>query len=137
VPRLPLLLIIAGLSAAVFSQLGAIDDLTLFGVSGETSGPLGLGPAWVERVPDIAGGLGLSAALCGVISWRWPDRAVAAIVAVLLVLGTAFVCWWLIAPPAAVFGVGGEPFAYDWSLWVAAGALAVATGAAGALARTA
>ncbi len=70
-------------------------------------------------MPDIAGGLGLSAALCGAIQWRWPDRAVAAIVAVLLVLGTAFVVWWLLAPPEAVFDAQGEPFGYDWWLWVA------------------
>ncbi|MBE2319636.1 hypothetical protein DVA67_026950 [Solirubrobacter sp. CPCC 204708] len=130
-----LLLIAAGLVAVVFSQLSAVDDLTLFGASDERSGPLGLGPEWIARVPDVAGGLGLSAALCGALVLRWPDRTVAAIVAAALALGCAFVVWWLLAPPSAVRSDGLETFAYPVSMWIASAALAVAAAAAAALVR--
>ena len=70
-PRLPLILIITGLSAAVFSQLSSVE-----GVAFVVDGGL-FSPAWLARIPDVAGALGLSAALCGAICWRWPDRLVA------------------------------------------------------------
>ena len=130
-PRLPLILIIAGLSAAVFSQLGSVEGVALVDDEGL------LGPEWLARIPDVAGGLGLSAALCGAICWRWPDRLVAGIVAVLLTFGTAFVVWWLVAPPYVVFDRAGLEVGWDWSLWVAAVALIVATVCAGTLARIA
>ena len=130
-PRLPLILIIAGLSAAVFSQLGSVEGVALVDDEGL------LGPEWLARIPDVAGGLGLSAALCGAICWRWPDRLVAGIVAVLLALGTAFVVWWLVAPPYVVFDRAGLEVGWDWSLLVATAELVVATVCAAALARTA
>jgi hypothetical protein len=134
--RLPLILIVAGLAAAVCSQLGGVEGIAFGGGGGgDDGGPLG--PEWAGRVPDVAGGLGLSAALCGALSWRWPDRVVAAVVAVLLALGTAFVLWWLLAPPHELLDLDGEPVGYAWWLWVAAAELAVATGAAAALARSA
>ncbi len=131
-PRLPLILIIAGLSAAVFSQLGSVEGVALV-VADERV----FGPEWLARIPDVAGGLGLSAALCGAICWRWPDRLVAGIVAVLLALGTAFVVWWLVAPPYVVFDRAGQEVGWHWSLWVATAELVVATVCAAALARTA
>ncbi|MDA0167855.1 hypothetical protein OJ998_02055 [Solirubrobacter taibaiensis] len=130
-PRLPLILIIAGLSAAVFSQLGSVEGIALVPETGLLS------PAWLPRIPDVAGGLGLSAALCGAICWRWPDRLVAGIVAVLLFFGTAFVLWWLVAPPYVLFDRSGREIGWHWSMWVATAELVVATVCAAALARTA
>ena len=130
-PRLPLILIITGLSAAVFSQLSPVEGVALVVRGGVFS------PAWLARIPDVAGGLGLSAALCGAICWRWPDRLVAGIVAVLLALGTAFVVWWLVAPPYVVFDRAGREVGWHWSMWVATAELVVATVCAAALARTA
>ena len=130
-PRLPLILIIAGLSAAVFSQLDSVEGVAF------VTDPGLFGPEWLARIPDVAGGLGLSAALCGAICWRWPDRLVAGIVAVLLFLGTAFVVWWLVAPPYVVFDRAGLEVGWHWSLWVATAELIVATVCAAALARTA
>ncbi len=122
--RLPAILIGTGLTAAIASQFATPGDLTLFGSDDALLGPLGLGPSWVARVPDVAGGLGLSAAAYGAISLRWRDRASAAIVATLLLLGTSFLVWWLLAPPAAVIDADGNPFGYHPPLWVAAAALA-------------
>lgn len=130
--RLPLLLIVAGVAAAIFSQLGSVPEL--FPATADVSGPLGLGPEWTARVPDVAGGLGLGAALCGAIQWRWPDQAVAAVVAVLLWLGTAFVIWWLVTPPAGLFDAAVAEFHYAWWLWASAAALLVAALAATVLA---
>jgi hypothetical protein len=133
--RTPIVLAVAGLVATVSSQLGPAGKLALFGASDAIAGPFGLGPEWIARVPDVAGGLGLSAALYGVISWRWRDRAVAVIVAVLLALGAGFVLYWLVAPPSAVIDSDGDPYAYTSWMWVAAAALAISSAAATAVAR--
>ena len=103
VPRLPLILIIAGLSAAVFSQLGSVEGVASSSTTSACSVRSGSRGSRTSRA-----GWGCRPALCGAICWRWPDRLVAGIVAVLLALGTAFVVWWLVAPPYVVFDRAGR-----------------------------
>jgi hypothetical protein len=119
-------MIIAGLAAVVLSQLDWVPgQLVLFGASDGLSGPFGMDLDWLERLPNIVGALGAAAALTGALALRWPLREVAAIVALALVLGTAFQIAWLVDPPSAVLEVeDAEPFSFRWPAYAAAVALA-------------
>ncbi len=120
----------------------------IFGTADGLLGPLGLDYAWLERLPNIVGGLGVAAALCGVLELRWSQRWVAALVALALALGAAFVIAWLVDPPESLYmvigggavyseGGTGKPFALGWPAYGAAATLAVGALAAARLARRA
>ena len=94
------------------------------------------GPEWLARSRTSQAGWGCRRRLRGDLL-ALADRLVAGIVAVLLALGTAFVVWWLVAPPYVVFDRAGREVGWHWSLWVATAELVVATVCAAALARTA
>ena len=103
----------------------------LFGAFDRLEGPFGLSVDWLDRLPEIAAALGvagLGAAVIIATGSPW-TRAVAAVTACVLAVGTAFLLAWSIDPPDP--GAAGD-VSLGAGAYAATAALLVATVAAAA-----
>ncbi len=110
--------------------------LLLFGALDRLEGPFGISIDWLDRLPEIAASLGVAGlGAAAIIAARSPwVRAVAAVTACVLALGTAFLLAWSIDPPDG--GAAGR-VSLGAGAYVATAALAVAALAAAAQTRAA
>jgi len=100
------------LTTAVLAAAGAVgvlaalllpwwSALVLFGALDRLDGPFGLSVTWLDRLPEIAAGLGVAAVAAAALIAARPAsaRAVAAVAAVALAAGAVFLLSWVIDPP--------------------------------------
>jgi hypothetical protein len=135
--RLATALLAAGGAGAIVAAflLPWWSGLLLFGALDRLEGPFGLSLDWLDRLPEVAAALGvagLGAAVIIATGSPW-SRAVAAVTACLLALGTAFLLAWSIDPPDP--GAAGN-VSLGAGAYVATAALLVATAAAAAETRS-
>jgi hypothetical protein len=131
--RLATALLAAGGACALIAAFALPwwSGLLLFGALDRLEGPFGLSIEWLDRLPEIAAALGIVAlGATAIIATGSPwARAVAAVTACVLAVGTAFLLAWSIDPPDP--GATGT-VSLGAGAYVATAALAVATLAAAA-----
>jgi hypothetical protein len=127
----PAVLAAAGATAVIAALALPWLSFLIFGALDRLEGPFGLSLDWFDRLPEIAASLGVAALGAAIIiatGSPW-TRAVAAVTACLLAVGTVFLAAWLIDPPDP--GAAGRA-SLGAGAYVATAALAIATVAAAA-----